>query len=337
MILNPSLSSFDFCPIEPFFAILHCPGDKVIEIPFKYRTLGEWGQPTYYRYSEPEDFPMLDSINLVYLSVREEKFYSLETKLNSELINSTLADIDRKYGESRLVIGAAPYGVVVLWAYAENVSVLLNKYNCDEASVPVNLMRIDKTVTLKDICEQHLTGLPANELNELISKPALEKRMAQYMLRYSISFEPHGALQKVNDGIARQVPQVVSICVTNFDGTFDKINNGSLLSYQFSGKPKKIALMWNLGKTEYAAYYWMDGERLSSTFSHFYGNHPDTKSDFIIRIDAEKKKYELALYRQGLKEPMVIPESVYQLIVFKNKFEDYRSENYNQPRGAWIW
>lgn len=68
-----------------------------------------------------------------------------------------------------------------------------------------------------------------------------------------------------------------------------------------------------------------------------YGAHSDTKTDFIIRIDTKNKKYELALFRQGLKEPVVIPESAYQLIVFKNKFEDYRSENYKQPRGAWIW
>ena len=60
-------------------------------------------------------------------------------------------------------------------------------------------------------------------------------------------------------------------------------------------------------------------------------------TDFMIRIDSEKNKYELALYRYGLKEPQVISESAYQLLVFKNKFEYYRSENYNQPRGAWIW
>ena len=63
----------------------------------------------------------------------------------------------------------------------------------------------------------------------------------------------------------------------------------------------------------------------------------DTKTDFIIRIDSEKRKYELALFRQGLKEPQIIPEDAYQLLVFKNKFEDYRSDNYNQERGAWIW
>ena len=81
----------------------------------------------------------------------------------------------------------------------------------------------------------------------------------------------------------------------------------------------------------------MDYDLLLEAISKIIWSHPETKVDFIIRIDAENKKYELSLYRQGLKEPVIIPEDAYQLIVFKNKFEDYRSENYNQPRGAWIW
>lgn len=101
--------------------------------------------------------------------------------------------------------------------------------------------------------------------------------------------------------------------------------------------PLRIRLSFIYIKTIYAFYLFFDFDKLSSIFRFFYGAHPETKTDFIIRIDAENKKYELALYRQGLKEPVVIPESAYQLIVFKNKFEDYRSENYNQPRGAWIW
>lgn len=57
----------------------------------------------------------------------------------------------------------------------------------------------------------------------------------------------------------------------------------------------------------------------------------------MIGRDSESNKYELALYRYELKEPQVISESAYQLLVLKDKFEYYRSENYNQPKGAWIW
>lgn len=124
---------------------------------------------------------------------------------------------------------------------------------------------------------------------------------------------------------------------TLFDGTHDKLHDGGLLKYHQAGKPKKLAIKWHIGKSEYSAYFWFEDEGIREVFDRFYGAHPDTKTDFIIRIDAEKRKYELALYRYGLKEPQVIPEDVYQLLVFKNKFEDYRSDNYNQERGAWIW
>lgn len=124
---------------------------------------------------------------------------------------------------------------------------------------------------------------------------------------------------------------------TLFDGTHDKLHDGGLLKYHQAGKPKKLAIKWHIGKSEYSAYFWFDDEGIREVFDRFYGAHPDTKTDFIIRIDAERRKYELALYRYGLKEPQVIPEDVYQLLVFKNKFEDYRSDNYNQERGAWIW
>ena len=122
-----------------------------------------------------------------------------------------------------------------------------------------------------------------------------------------------------------------------YDGTHDKLHDGGLLKYHQAGKPKKLAIKWHIGKSEYSAYFWFEDERIREVFDKFYGAHPDTKTDFIIRIDAENKKYELALYRYGLKEPQIISEDVYQLLVFKNKFEDYRSDNYNQERGAWIW
>lgn len=124
--------------------------------------------------------------------------------------------------------------------------------------------------------------------------------------------------------------------IMGFDGSiliYDSLSN----SYRMNGIPRKIAIRWNVSKTNYEIFGWFDFDATYYLFSKFYYAHPETKTDFIIRIDAENKKYELALYRQGLKEPVVIPESAYQLIVFKNKFEDYRSENYNQPRGAWIW
>lgn len=133
------------------------------------------------------------------------------------------------------------------------------------------------------------------------------------------------------------IPELDFIEEVLFDGTHDKLHDGGLLNYHQAGKPKKLALKWHIKKSEYSAYFWFEDEEIRETFDRFYGAHPDTETDFIIRIDSENNKYELALYRDGLNEPQKISESVYQLLVFKNKFECYRSENYNQERGAWIW
>lgn len=151
------------------------------------------------------------------------------------------------------------------------------------------------------------------------------KYMTQYTYRYLViwsnSNDTKPALKWIQESLV--------------DGTYDKQNDNRLMSYHDGGRPKKIRVEFM--SEDYSAFFWFDDALLLSVFDRFFGAHPETKTDFIIRIDAENKKYELALYRQGLKEPVVIPESAYQLIVFKNKFEDYRSENYNQPRGAWIW
>lgn len=100
--------------------------------------------------------------------------------------------------------------------------------------------------------------------------------------------------------------------------------------------PLKFNIKYKDSGNAFTLSCWLLPE-MANIFRRFYGAHPETRADFMIRIDADNNKYELSLYRQGLKEPVVIPESAYQLIGFKNKFEFYRSANYDQPRGAWIW
>ena len=167
----------------------------------------------------------------------------------------------------------------------------------------------------------------------------LDNNIKQYVYRYQIIYKQYYYSDLKNnlqddDNIHSHTTFLKELL---FDGTYDKLQDDVLLKYHNAGKPKKLAIKWHLKKSEYTAYFWFEDEKICSIFERFYGAHPDTKTDFIIRIDAEKKKYELALFRQGLKEPQIIPEDAYQLLVFKNKFEDYRSDNYNQERGAWIW
>ena len=163
--------------------------------------------------------------------------------------------------------------------------------------------------------------------------------MQQFTYRYLYLFEHwdkdnHKWYKTNQDEVAPTFDNIEELLV---DGTFDKLHDDGLFNYHQAGKPKKLVVKWHIKKSEYTAYFWFEDEEIRAVFDRFYGAHPDTKTDFMIRIDSENNKYELALYRDGLNEPQKISESVYQLLVFKNKFECYRSENYNQERGAWIW
>lgn len=216
-----------------------------------------------------------------------------------------------------LTIGTAPYGGVAVWS-TENLK--------------SKLLQWSKADALLNQEETKGTIIP-------LPQDLFDNYMKQFTYRYLMLFE---RWDKDKEGWLKyddeeNIPEFDYIEEALFDGTHDKLHDGGLMNYHEAGKPKKLAIKWHIKKSEYTAYFWFEDEEIRDIFNRFYGAHPDTKTDFMIRGDAEQNKYELALYRYGLKEPVVISESAYQLIVFKNKFEHFRSDNYNQPRGAWIW
>ena len=176
-------------------------------------------------------------------------------------------------------------------------------------------------------------GLPPRDL--------FDNYMKQFTYRYLPMFghwdEEKEKWQPYTEEELETKPELDYVEEALYDGTHDKLHDGGLLNYHEAGKPKKLAVKWHIKKSEYTAYFWFEDEAIRAVFDKFYGIHLDTKTDFVIHIDPEKKKYERALYRYGMNEPKPISEDAYKLIVFKNKFEHFRSDNYDQPRGAWIW
>ena len=334
-------------PVETFFGIIYCSNNEIIEIPQQYPFKGDWGIPQTSLLEGPKEYHGPFKLDLVYLSIIEQKFYSIEVIIPHEKFINTYAVIRRDKKESipYLVIGMAPYGLISVWFANSHKTILISSFSGKEIQVTMNLFRANrKDVTLNDVCADYIDkNYRTNKiglLNILPKKDLFAKYMQQFTYGYLPLFEKYNDVENVKWQKYKEdelQPQFEYIEESLFDGTFDKLHDDGLLKYHEAGKPKKLAIKWHIKKSEYTAYFWFEDEKICSIFERFYGAHPDTKTDFIIRIDAEKKKYELALFRQGLKEPQIIPEDAYQLLVFKNKFEHYRSDNYNQERGAWIW
>lgn len=336
-------------PTDTFFGLLWYDKDEALEIPKKYPYQGEWGHPISTHLLEREEYPIPGMLDMVWLSIVERKFYSLVEKLPVKDMEKLFEQKDEESGEAifeHIVVGMAPYGGVAVWTHGFKKSVLVAWMQAEEIQVEMkDFMPQNPTVTLDENCDFYINN--DSKVKENLEKNGLpplhlfDNYMKQFTYRYLLLFEQwdedEEKWQESEKKESDVFPELDYIEEALFDGTHDKLHDGGLLNYHEAGKPKTLSVQWHIKKSEYTAYFWFEDEEIRSVFDRFYGAHPETKTDFMIRIDSEKKKFELALYRYGLKEPQVINESAYQLLVFKNKFEYYRSENYNQPKGAWIW
>lgn len=334
-------------PTDLFFGLLYYNSKEALEIPKRYPFKGDWGQVLSSHYLESDDYSLPGVIDMIYLSIIERKFYSIFSVLPLVKLQILCQQIDADTSSpkfSHIVVGMAPYGGVAVWTYGFKKSVLVTWLKAYEIEVEMkDFMPINPTVTLEETCDFYInndSNIKENYVkNGLPPRHLFDKYMQQFTYRYLPLFEQwdedKGEWQKYDEEDI--LPEFEYIEESLFDGTHDKLHDDGLLNYHEAGKPKKLAVKWHIKNSEFTAYLWFEDEEICRIYDRFYGAHPDTKTDFMIRIDSEKDKYELALYRYGLKEPQVISESAYQLIVFKNKFECFRSENYNQPTGAWIW
>jgi len=242
------------------------------------------------------------------------------------------------------VVGFAPYGLITIWIENKDKTIFIEKIYAENIDVNMNYFRPSEPDTsVETVCKgymkKHNVAGENAKKNGLPPRDLFDNYMKQFVYRYQVVYEKWDKSKelwkKYEEDEAAPVFDYIEEAL--YDGTHDKLHDGGLMKYHEAGKPKKLKVQFHVGKSEYSAYFWFEDERIREVFDRFYGAHPDTKTDFIIKIDAERNKYQVAMYRYGLKEPMVLADDVYQLIVFRNKFECYRSDNYNQQRGAWIW
>lgn len=277
-----------------------------------------------------------EEISLLWLSLLEKKCYECSISIESIKNNNELFT-------RNIILGLLPFGRICLWHKDVRKSYFIDTFEGKEKNIKLSdYINGNFSQSVDACCDYYMAiiAFPQGiDITHKLNRQVVDKYMQQFTYRYIYLDESWD-----EDNFKwNKIEQDVTVSCFDFieeslyDGTHDKLHDGGLMKYHQAGKPKKLRVEWHIGKSEYSAYFWFEDERIREVFDRFYGAHPDTKTDFIIRIDAEKRKYELALYRYGLKEPQVIPEDVYQLLVFKNKFEDYRSDNYNQERGAWIW
>lgn len=331
-------------PTETWFGILYYARDESLPIPKCYPFHGEWGEILSTEILSREDYPMPHKLDMVWLSIVERQFYSLE----SDLPVSKLQAIWNKFDPetfSHIVVGMAPYGGVALWLVGESKSELVEWMHAERYQVQFkDFKSVSQYSSLNEYCNHYITkdSLVKGNLgkNGLPPRNLFDNYMKQFTYRYQVEFGHWNEGKhewKAYETDKKAIPELDFIEEALFDGTHDKLHDGSLIKYHKAGKPKKLAVTWHQEKSEWTAYFWFEDEEIRSVYDHFFSSHPDAKTDFTLRFDPEQNKYELFLNSYGLHKPILVPASAYQIIVFKNEFEHFRSKNFDQPRGAWIW
>lgn len=331
-MISVAISTALFSPTYFIFAVVNDVNNRELHvIPNNQIHLTDWGTPL-----EQDSFLEVDENNgllhILWLSLLENSCYEFFIPLR---------EIDCKGGT--LLIGCSCYGKICFWDYKQELSKIIfyGKGQCVDELVHKRLILDDivleyenESSTLSELRKYFFDTIPPEFRTNALIEDILDNYMRQFVYRYLIIGK------ECDENIINYCDHCAEfdyIEETLYDGTHDKLHDGSLMEYHQAGKPKKLRIEWHVEKTVYSAYFWFEDEKIRNIFDCFFGDSPDPKMDFIIRIDVERRQYELALYKEGLIEPQIIPEDVYQLLVFKNKFECYRSNNYNQERGAWMW
>ena len=301
---------------------------------------GEWGDIQPFVVIDGSTYQMPNGVDIDWLSIAENKRYKLSMPLDvstlEALWDNKSQDEEPLY--SHISFSVAPYGGVALWYFGRQKQILVKWIKASLSSDTDTPMRlpVEEIYQLslnnmgddfKDEMQQH--GLPDPHL--------FDRMMQQFIYRFLPVLKKwdEDSSTWTNYAEDEKLPELDFVEVKCHDGTFDRLRDGSLLSYHQAGKPSRVCVGWHVGKREYSAYFFFSHDELAQVFRACYGAHPDTKVDFLLQIDPESNKYEPALFRYGMKEPLAIGPDACQVLVFRNKFECYRSPNYTQPQGAW--
>ena len=237
-------SAHTLYPVDTFFGLLYTK-DKVREIPHRYPFKGEWGRILSTHILEDEDDTVPQILDVVYLSVVEKKFYSVEERLRDSYLRECISE----YPVTHIVIGMAPYGLVVVWVCGPLKSKYIDSYIGEEINVGMDQFAPSiEGVSLNDYCEECIEKFDDVKQNILHGglppKSLFVKYMQQFVYRYfpmlekwdGDKWEPY----KEEDPLR---PQLDWCEESLYDGTYDKLylpcNERSNICFNIKGNRKR--------------------------------------------------------------------------------------------------
>jgi len=295
-------------------------------------------------------FALPDWVEIAWLSIVECKFYGVRAALPKERIQELLELKDPEGSGEQLfediVFGMAPYGALAVWLVGgsrnEKYTIEVAWLQGEEADIKFSDYDPESNQTQEEFCEWALQHWH-EEANAHLQKNGLPDKdlFNNYMAKFNYRIVP--VFEKKDTGF--KVSNVRYYNGEEFMVTYDigKYNQEDLLLRhdlcEPKAKPYKINVFWKQGKHEYDGFFWTDEKKIVETFAKFYGDNRERNGELVIEIGEDNKTFRFFL-RDTAAAPddsssiVEIPLEEMEIIVFKNRFESFRS-NYNRPDDGW--
>ena len=315
-------------PTETFFGNLMWSEDDGISVPYSYPFAAKWGEAVSMHIYDEKEFPVPTFLDMIWFSIVENQFYSIEEKLPAERMEELFQQKDEKGNPiyEYIIVGMAPYGKVAVW---------LSGHQKQTEVAWLKAERVD--VEMEDFCPS--TNLNREEYAEAVFKNAKEayeyfqanglpNRMLyeNYMARFNY---------KIHPVLEDETAELQGVDVWYYNGEFDTCLTDEYSDYAMRAKPRKMIVHYKVGKAKYNAYIWFDDVKTRVAFSDFYGEDSAKEMNLVIDIRKSNKEFHILMNGDDLEKPKELPQENVEILVFKNKFESYRSDNYNRPSGGW--
>jgi len=314
-------------PTELFLGDFIFSNNERLYIPESVPYASKWGQSGKTHLLDNNKFPAPTAIDIIWFSWAENKFYSLESELPLEIIENLLAEIDEETKEPQyqyITVGMAPYGKLAIWLSGNGKTTEVVWLQADPTDVKMKDFAPTVEYTQKEYRDLVFKDCKAAyenyQKNGLPDRMLFERYMQKFNYRITPKFENE---EMVFEGIEMYY----------YNGELNTTNSGEHAENAMRAKPCKIVLNWSIGKAQYGGYFWTDEKKIIETFANLYGDITSKKGELIIEVGESNNQFKFFLKDDTAM--IEIPVEEMEIIVFKNKFEFFRSENYKRPQGGW--
>ncbi|MCL2041738.1 MAG: DUF2931 family protein [Bacteroidales bacterium] len=295
-----------------------------VRIPETKPFAAAWGTSVSAHLLPDNRHPAPKFILISWFSIVENKFYAVADELPQEQIEALLAETDPKTKKPKydtIIAGMAPYGQLALWLVGNGITTEVAWLQGSEVNVAMNEFAPGSKLNQKEYAAKALAGCPEANTNFQKNNLPNPERFNRYMQKFNYRIIP-----TFENGT-----ELTAIELAYYNGERNSTNSGEHTENVMRAKPSKISLHWHIGNIQYSGYFWSDENKIIETFDQFYKNNPQTEGELCIEVNQSNKDFKFTLRDKFVE--MEIP--VTEMIVFKNKFEFFRSENYSKPKGGW--